>query len=47
MELASGTATEAKLSGRIARLCAKFDFAAIIQLAGAMQANPEDSRATT
>jgi CheY-like chemotaxis protein len=47
MELARGTATEAKLSGRIARLCAKFDFAAVIHLAGAMQTNQEDSHAAT
>jgi PAS domain S-box-containing protein len=46
IELARGSAVEAKLSGRVARLCGKFDFAAIIHLAGLMQTMQDDSRAT-
>ena len=47
MELARGSANEAKLSSRIARLCAKFDFAGVLDLANAMQTKREDTRAAT
>jgi PAS domain S-box-containing protein len=44
-ELAKGNSRDVKLSGRIARLSAKFDFAALLQLAGLMQARQGNSRA--
>jgi len=47
MELAKGDARDTKLSGRIARLSAQFDFAALLQLAVRMQARQENSRAAT
>jgi response regulator RpfG family c-di-GMP phosphodiesterase len=47
VELAKGTPQDVTLGGRIARLSSKFDFAALLQLAGLMQARQENSRAAT
>jgi hypothetical protein len=43
-ELANGSVLESQLSGNIGRLLAKFDFAAVMQLAALLQ-NKKDSRA--
>ena len=44
-ELANGNERDVKLSARIAQLASKFDFAALLELAGRMQTPEENSRA--
>jgi len=46
-ELANGNERDARLSTRIAQLSSKFDFPALLQLAGLMQAPQENPRAAT
>jgi hypothetical protein len=43
-ELANADKRDAKLSARIAELASKFDFAALLELAGRMQTPEENSR---
>src|SRR5262249_1254469 len=46
-DVAKGDGLDRKLRGKIARLSAKFDFAALLQLAVRIQARQENSRAAT
>jgi PAS domain S-box-containing protein len=45
VELGKGSATDAKIGSRIARLRAKFDFVAVAQLAESLQTKPKGHRA--